>query len=195
MKNSLEIYCADTNPERRRVLAEFLRTLGHTIGLETRSGRELIGAVAKGAPSLIIASLELSEQSAIDSLLKCADFDPVPAIIIAEDAELEKVEEALKDHVMAYLVDPVDMNDLRTTIHLVVRRFEQFQELWRENKDLKEALERRKWVERAKGVLMREHSLEEEAAYARLRKIANDRRKNIGEVAQVLVEAADMLKN
>ena len=165
-----------------------------SLPLVTDSGRELVEAVKEKQPSLTIAAMHLKDMKAIDALLECAEIEPTPSIVISEKADLEEVEEALKDHVMAYLVSPVLLNDLRPTIYLVVQRFEQFRELREENTELKDALEMRKWVERAKGVLMNKHGIEEDVAYRKLRKLATDRRKKIGEVARIIVEAEQMLK-
>jgi response regulator NasT len=76
----------------------------------------------------------------------------------------------------------------------MTRRFEEFEALKRENASLVHALEERKIIERAKGLLMKQLGIDEGAAFKRLQKIARDQRKKLGEVAQILVAAADMLR-
>lgn len=195
MNTSYRIFFAHGDEASRRVISEMLRVLDHRLELVTDSGRELIQAVRDDRPDLLISSVQLSDVDGIDALIECGREDPVPSIVVSKETDQEKVEHALQDHVMAYLAEPLQANDLRPAIFLVMNRFAQFQELRKENQELKQALEIRKWVERAKGLLMKTRQLDEETAYKQLQRLASDRRKKIGEVAKTLVEADAMLSD
>ena len=119
--------------------------------------------------------------------------DPIPSIIIAKRADHEAVEKALRDHVMAYLVEPVSRLDLKASIYLVIERFKEFRQLREENAELKAALEARKWVEKAKGILMKEKDLSEAEAFSTLQKLASRKRTKLIDVARIVVEADGLL--
>jgi len=193
MDNSYKICLAIGSDASRNVITEMLKGLAHDVRLVTRSGRELIAAVEESPPELLIASVQLSDMDGIEALIECGRKDPLPSIIISTETDQDKVERALQDHVMAYLAEPVTANDLRPAIFLVMQRFAQFQELREENEELRHALETRKWVERAKGLLMQRFDLNEEEAYKRLQRTASDRRCKIGQISRTLVEAGDIL--
>jgi response regulator NasT len=94
---------------------------------------------------------------------------------------------------MAYLVKPVKLADLETAIAISMRRFEQFQSLRREATDLRQALEDRKIIERAKGLLMRKLKLDEHDAFRRLQKISNERNLKLVDVANSLLLSEQIL--
>jgi response regulator NasT len=90
---------------------------------------------------------------------------------------------------MGYLVKPVKESDLRMAIQVARNRFQQFQTIAKEAADLRQALEDRKIIERAKGIVMRRLRMEEEDAFRRLRKFASDHNRRVIEVAQNIIGA------
>ena len=144
--------------------------------------------VGERNPDLVVSGCEFGDGCALEMLTKLCEEKPVPSIVVSEKAETEKIEKAMADHVMAYLVPPVTARDLRPAIQLVMKRFEEFQELHKENADLREAIETRKYVERAKGILMSTQDLSEEEAYLRLRKLATANRVHMRKVAEILIQ-------
>ena len=90
---------------------------------------------------------------------------------------------------MGYLVKPIKQADLEPAIALAVRRFEQFEALRKEAADLRQALEDRKIIERAKGMLMKKVGLDEQEAFRRLQKMAMDKNRKLVEVAQMVLTA------
>lgn len=192
MEESLDVLVAHSDPGRREHLQEVLEGMEHKVVSSVATGRALIKECLRLNPDLIVSNVDLDDMDGIDALIEASRHEPRPSVIVASDDDMEKVEKALEDHVMAYLVEPVDQDTLRPTIYLVRQRFEQFQELRQEIRDLKSALSARKSVERAKGLLMRERNLDEDAAYRLLRKTANDRRKTMAEVAEALLLAREL---
>ena len=94
---------------------------------------------------------------------------------------------------LAFLVKPIDEGDLAPAIAIVLRRFDELQALRQENQSLAQALQDRKVIERAKGLLMKQAQLDEGAAFKRLQKLARDQRKKMAEVAQMIVATFDAL--
>jgi len=103
------------------------------------------------------------------------------------------VERAAQANISAYLMKPVAEEDLLPAIALALARFREFKALHQEVADLREALEARKLIERAKGILMRRLDLTEEEAFRRLQKQSQDTNRKLSEVAQALVTADQLL--
>jgi response regulator NasT len=101
------------------------------------------------------------------------------------------IQRAEADHVMAFLVKPIKQADLEPAIAIAMRRFEQFQALQKETADLRQALEDRKVIEKAKGVLMKKAGLDENEAFRRLQRLASDRNRKLVDVAQMILTAEE----
>src|SRR5437899_6605963 len=96
-------------------------------------------------------------------------------ILVSAYHDAELIARAEADHIMGYLVKPIKQSDLEPVIALALRRFEQFEALRQETADLRQALEDRKVIERAKGILMKRAALDEQAAFRRLQRLASDK--------------------
>jgi response regulator NasT len=107
------------------------------------------------------------------------------------DAEL--IARAEADHIMGYLVKPIKQADLQPAIALAMRRFEQFQALRQEASDLRQALEDRKVIERAKGILMKKANLDEQDAFRRMQKLASEKNRKLIEIAQIILTAEEAM--
>jgi response regulator NasT len=110
---------------------------------------------------------------------------PVPVILVSAYSDAKLIERAEADHIMAYLVKPIKQTDLEPAIGLAMRRFEQFEALRREAADIRQALEDRKIIERAKGILMKELDLSEAEAFRRLQKTASAKNLKLIELARL----------
>lgn len=184
----LRILIAQADSGLRRVLVAVLEELQHEVvgEVEDLEGLERESLAVK--PDLIVAGFTFPAGDSVGTLERISEVRPTPCIIIAQKKNLEAVEKAMKDHVMAFLITPVTQDDLEPTILVVMRRFQEMEELKKENSDLKEALAMRKRLERAKGILMAQQKLTEEEAYLRLRKLATSRRMKLGEVSEIVIE-------
>jgi response regulator NasT len=94
---------------------------------------------------------------------------------------------------MAYLVKPIRQGDLAPAIAIATRRFEEFKSLQRETADLRQALEDRKVIERAKGIIMKRTGLGEEEAFRRLQAMASDKSRKMVEIAATIVLAEEIV--
>lgn len=187
------VYFAYLDDHVRPIIGEMLHSLHCEVPLITNKGQDLIDRTREEPPDVLISSLRLDDMDGVRALIECSYDEPIPSIIVAKRADEELVERAMQDHVMAYLVEPVTRLDLKASIFLVQRRFEQFQALREENKELRAALDARKWVERAKGILMKQKAIDEPEAFRMLQKLASTKRKKMLEVARIIVEADGLL--
>src|SRR5262249_34557483 len=115
----------------------------------------------------------------------------IPVILVSAYHDTDLLCRAGQDHIMAYLVKPVKPADLVATISLAMRRFEQFQQINQEAARLRQALEDRKVIERAKGIIMKRGGLDEADAFHRLQRMASDRNHKLVEVAQAILVAEE----
>ena len=186
--DTIKIYIGHPNQSTINDLKALVEALDHEVVGITDSAKQMLDDCIRLDPKLIISGVEFDDGDGIEALIKISEGQPKPSIVVAQTSDLDKVERAMDDHVMAYLIDPVTKDDLRPTIYVVLRRFEQFEDLKEENENLRDALEVRKVVERAKGILMRQNDISEEDAYLKLRSLSTSKRMKMKDVAQMVVD-------
>jgi response regulator NasT len=191
MTRALRIAVADDEEDMRDYFETILPLLGHQVVATACNGRALVESCRALKPDLVITDIKMPDMDGIDAAARIYRDAPVPVILVSAYHDPEFIRRAEADHILAYLVKPIKQADLEPAIALAVRRFEQFQELRREAADLKQALEDRKVIERAKGVLMKKTNLGENEAFRRLQKLASDRNKKLVEIAQMILMAEE----
>lgn len=187
MNRSLRIAIAEDEPDMREYLEMTLPRLGHQVVVAAENGRELVERCRTARPDLVITDIKMPEMDGIAAATQIFQEGPVPVILLSAYHDPELIERAEADHVLAYLVKPITEADLRPTIAIAMRRFEQFQTLWKETADLRQALEERKVIERAKGALMKRANVDEVEAFRRLQRLATDKRVKLVEVARLIL--------
>jgi response regulator NasT len=136
----------------------------------------------------------MPDMDGIDASTAICRDAPVPVILVSGYHEPELIERALADHVLAYLIKPIKQADLETAIALAMRRFREFQALHQQADDLRQALEDRKLIERAKGVLMKRAGLEEADAFRRLQKLSSDKNQKMVQIARTIITADEAMQ-
>ena len=186
---SYKIFLAHPKQDSRKILSAFLVKLGHEVSGEAKTCAEILIECAINPPDIIVTGLAFPDGDGIETLISVSDRQPVPAIVITAKADIEKVEHAMDDHVMAYLIDPVTSDDLKPTIHVVKRRFDQMEELKEEVENLQERLDARKLLDRAKGLLMKHKEISEEEAYLEIREMATKNQMKLAKIATIIIES------
>ena len=144
-------------------------------------------------PDLANLDIKMPVAAGIEAAQQITRARPIPIILLTAYNEAELVERAAQANISAYLMKPVAEEDLLPAITLALIRFRQFEALRREVSDLREALEARKIIERAKGILVRRLDLTEEEAFRRLQKQSQDSNRKLAEVAEAIVMADRLL--
>ena len=180
----LRIAVADDEPDVRDYYRKVLPRLGHTVVVAAETGEQLVDFCRFYQPDLVITDIKMPDMDGIDAAVKLYAQRPIPVILVSAYSDAQLIERAEADHIMAYLVKPIKQTDLEPAIGLAMRRFEQFEALRREASDLRQALEDRKIIERAKGILMKELSLGEAEAFRRLQRGAMNRQTTMVELAR-----------
>jgi two-component system, response regulator PdtaR len=191
MTRALKIAVADDELDMRDYFRQILPLLGHTVVAVARDGRELVELCKMVHPDLVITDIKMPDMDGIDAAAQIYHHAPVPVILVSAYHDPEFIRRAEADHVLAYLVKPIKQADLEPAIAIAMRRFEQFQALRKEATDLKQALEDRKVIEKAKGILMKKASLGEHDAFRRLQKLASDKNRKLVEIAQMILTAEE----
>ena len=191
--DSLRILIADDESLRVLSLKGQLESLGHKVIGEAENGKEALRLSEELKPDLAILDIKMPEMDGIEAAQKMMEARPIPIILLTAYSEKELAERAATANVSAYLMKPVSEQDLLPAIALAVQRFREFQSLHHEVDNLRDALETRKLVERAKGILMRRLSLTEEEAFRRMQRRSQNENKKLGEIAQAIITADGML--
>ena len=194
MNQSYRIAVADDEADMREYFATILPRLGHKVVAVAENGRQLVEMCRRERPDLVITDIKMPDMDGIAAASQIYQEQPLPVILVSAYHHAELVERAEADHVMAYLVKPIKQADLGPAIAIATRRFAQFESLRKEATDLRQALEDRKVVERAKGILMNRAGLDEQAAFRRLQKMASDRNRKLVDVAQMILVAEEAMQ-
>jgi response regulator NasT len=191
MTPSLRIAVADDEPDMRDYFRKSLSRLGHQVVVVAQNGRELVEQCRALKPDLVITDIKMPDMDGIDAATQLYRERPIPVILVSAFHDPELIARAGADHILGYLVKPIKQADLEPTIALAVRRFEQFEELRKEAADLRQALEDRKVIERAKGILMKRASLDEQEAFRRLQKLASEKSRKLVDIATMVLVAEE----
>ena len=191
MNRPLRIAVADDEKDMQDYFSTILPDLGHKVVAVAANGNDLVVLCKETKPDLVITDIKMPDMDGIEAASRIYRESPVPIILVSAYHDPEIIKRAESVHVMAYLVKPIKQADLEPAIAIATRRFEQFQTLRKEANDLKQALEDRKTVEKAKGILMKKTGLSEQDAFRRLQKLASDKNLKLVAVAQMILTAEE----
>lgn len=194
MNQSLRILVADDERDMREYFQKLLPRLGHQVVGAAQNGKELLDLYRGLHPDLVITDIKMPDMDGIDAAIEVYKERPIPVILVSAYHDAELIARAEADHILGYLVKPIKQADLEPVIALAMRRFEQFQALRQEAADLRQALEDRKTIEKAKGVLMRRGGLDEQDAFRRLQKMAAEQSRKLIDIAQMVLVTEDMIQ-
>jgi len=191
MTQELRIAVADDELDVRDWFERMLPRLGHQVVSTAETGRQLVEQCRALQPDLVITDIRMPELDGIEAAKELYRDHPVPVVLVSAYHDEELIARAEQDHVMAYLIKPIKQADLEPTIAIAMRRFAQFESLREEASGLRQALEDRKIVERAKGILMKKAGLDEPTAFRRLQKLASEKNRKLVDVARIILTAEE----
>ena len=189
-KKSLRLVIADNESIIRLDLREMLEDAGHEIVGEAVNGRKAVELTRMHRPDLVIMDIKMPEMDGITAARKISEEKTAPVLLLTAFSQPEIVEQAKDSGVLGYLVKPVQESNLFPAIEIALSRWQEMQGLEAELDKLKDSLETRKIVARAKGIIMAAHKLGEQEAYRRIQRYAMTKRISIKDVAEAIVKAA-----
>ena len=184
---------AEDLEERAETLRDGLARAGHEVVASLSSPLELLRAVDRLRPDVIVIDTESPTRDVLEHLVMVSQSSPRPIVMFASDSGGEAIREAVRAGVSAYVVDGLDAGRVDSIVEVACARFDELQRLKVELADANLKLSERKLVERAKGLLMRSRALSEDEAYHALRKLAMSKKLRLGDVAQQLIDSAELL--
>jgi response regulator NasT len=189
----LKIVVVEDDATVRQFLKDTLeKTLGHQVIGEAATGTDMVRTVLEMEPDVVVFDIHLPRLNGLDALRQIYQERVVAAVAITADRDQDLVRRALEEHVLAYLVKPVEAHQLGPALRVARAQFEELRELSEENASLRQTLQNRKIIERAKGVLMKRHRWTEAEAFRRLQRGAMNRRTTMVELAQDVLNGVEV---
>ena len=191
----LNVLVIDENPIRRAILETGLRDAGFANLTVLDDATGLLDRIYKLDPDVIIIDLENPRRDVLEQMFQVSRIVRRPIAMFVDHSDRDTISSAIEAGVSAYIVDGLKSEHVRSILDMTISRFNAFERLRTELEETKSALKERKVIEKAKCILMKSRSLDEEAAYALLRKTAMGSGKRIADVAESLVSTFDLLKD
>lgn len=190
---SLRVMVVDSQAERAELVVEALQGGGYTVSAVVRDDVDLPLEVERYQPDVIIVDVDSPNRDTLEYIQSITSDRPRPIVMFSQSADQQTIQGAIRSGVSAYIVDGLHAHRIKPIMETAIARFRQFQTLREELDKAKSDLAERKIIERAKGILMKQRGLSEEAAYSSLRKFAMERNKRLVEVAEGIITAFDLL--
>ena len=177
----------------RTIIRARLEKLGHTVVAEVEDGVQAVEAAKLHRPDVIIMDIKMPLMDGIEAARLILEDTPCAILFLSSFSEEELLDQASETGALAYLMKPFRKEDLAPALTMAVRRFKEIQNQQKEIDTLKETLETRKLIERAKGILMDRHSMSESEAFKRIHFQARNQNKKMREIAQSIITAAELI--
>ncbi len=164
-----------------------LKELGHEVVGKAADGEKAVRLVLNLKPDVVLVDVSMPKMDGIEAIHEINEEMFVPSIIISAYHDESLIKRASEEGVFSYLVKPVDLKDLKAAINITLDRVEEFKDLQEELHDTKKALEARKYIEKAKGILMESKGLKEPEAMQKMQHMSRNQNKKLVEIAKNII--------
>ena len=192
--STLKIAIVDESAIRAAILEDGLREASFTQVERIAETHNLLARIYAMDPDVILIDLENPSRDMLEQMFQMSRAVKRPVAMFVDQSDSASIQASVDAGVSAYIVDGLKKERITSILDLCISRFNAFSRLQGELDQAKGALEERKVIDRAKGMLMKAKKLSEEDAYALLRKTAMNENKKIVEIAQSVLTAAELLK-
>jgi response regulator NasT len=186
-RSSLRLILVDDNRERALAVESNLIQAGFTVLSVIPTGTGLLYQMAQQEPDVVIVALDSPDRDVLESLAIASAHNARPVVMFSEAGDQGFIVDAIRAGVTAYQVEDISPGRVRAAIDVAVAQFAKFNDIQQELNETRRQLGERKQVEKAKGLLMSIHHVDEEAAFATLRKLAMDKNKTLGDAAKDVI--------
>ena len=191
---TLKIVIVDESPIRAAILIDGLREAGFTQVTHLESTDNLLARIYAIDPDVILIDLANPSRDVLEQMFQVSRIVKRPVGMFVDQSDSASIQASVDAGVSAYIVGGLKKERVKSILDLCISRFNAFSRLQDELDRTRNALEERKVIDRAKGIIMRAKSLTEEQAYALLRTTAMNEKRKIAEVAQSVITASELLK-
>ncbi len=188
----LRVVIADDDPIIRMDLREMLSGMNYSVAGEAADGKHAVELARQLNPDLVIMDIRMPELDGIEAARTLTAEEVAPVLLLTAYSEPDLVQRAAQAGVIGYLVKPFREAQLGPAIEVTLARFREFEQVRSELGTVREALEARKAIEKAKGFLMERFGLSEAEAFRRIQKRSMDSRKPMREVAEAVLLASEV---
>jgi response regulator NasT len=193
-ESSPKIVIVDESPIRAAILEEGLREAGYAGVVHISEMQSLLQRIYALDPDVILIDLENPSRDVLEQMFQVSRAVRRPIAMFVDQSDAASIQASVEAGVSAYIVDGLKKERIKPILDLCISRFNAFARLQDELDRTKHALEERKVIDRAKGILMKLKGLTEDEAYVLLRSTAMREKKKIGEIAQSILTASELLK-
>ena len=190
----LKIVIVDESPVRAAILEDGLREAGFSQVVHIEGTTNLLARVYAIDPDVILIDLANPSRDVLEQMFQVSRIVKRPLAMFVDQSDTASIQASVDAGVSAYIVDGLKKERMKHILDLCISRFNAFSNLQGELDRAKTALEDRKVIDRAKGILMKAKKLSEEQAYVLLRNTAMNEKKKIVEIAQSVIAASEILK-
>lgn len=191
--SATRILIAEDNELIAFTLEEQLGNLGYDVVGVARDGAEAVRLCVNLKPDIVIMDMQMPEMGGDAAAQQIARQAPTPVIMLTAYSDMDHVRKAEASGALAYLVKPVNPEELPPTIDVAIARFREMQGLRAQVEELHETIESRKVIERALGILMKRRKINRDEAMALMEQWSRERTRPIKEIAQAIVDAESLL--
>ena len=190
----LKIVIVDESPVRSAILEEGLREAGFTDVIRIAEMQNLLARIYKIDPDVILIDLENPSRDVLEQMFQVSRVVKRPIAMFVDQSDTASIQASVDAGVASYIVDGLKKERIKYILDTCISRFNAFARLQEELDRTRNALEERKVIDRAKGILMAAKKLTEDEAYGLLRSTAMKENKKIAEIAQSVITASEMFK-
>ena len=191
--HDLSIVIVDENRIRAQIIEDGLREAGHTLVTVLETNQEAARRIAEIGPDVVVIDLENPNRDRLEHYFSLSRALKKPIAMFVDRSDAAEIEAAVDAGVSAYVVDGLKKERVKAILDMAISRFNAFARLSRELEEARSALEDRKLIDQAKGILIKNRGLSEADAYALMRRTAMNQNRKIVDIAQSLVTAAGLL--
>ncbi|MGN6609540.1 MAG: ANTAR domain-containing response regulator [Jatrophihabitans sp.] len=183
----MRVLIAEDEALIRLDLREMLEEEGFTVVGEAADGEQAVVLAKELTPDVVICDIKMPKMDGISAAAEITGSRIAPVVMLTAFSQRDLIERARDAGAMAYLIKPFQKRDLLPAIEMATSRFAEIKALEDEVGDLKQRLEARKLIERAKGALMTKHGLSEPEAFRWIQRAAMDNRTSMRAVAELIL--------
>jgi len=191
---SLAILIIDEDPVRAAILEAGMRDAGYARIVHIAEMTNLLAKIVAIDPDVVVISLENASRDTLEQMFQVSRTVRRPVAMFVDHSDSATIQAAVDAGVSTYVVDGLRKERVRPIIDVTISRFHAFRRLQEELAEAKEALEARKVIERAKGILMKQKSITEDEAYKLLRRTAMTQKRKLFDIARSVVTAAQIFE-
>jgi two-component system, response regulator PdtaR len=189
MLRKFRVAIADADPHGIKVLQDILAGAGHQVVFSTSTAEQLVRSCGASQPELLISDVRLLDGDSLPAIAAVSQTLGIPAIVTSNDNDDGSIDRTAECHVSGLLLKPIREIELAAMIAIASSRYREFLQLRTEASTLRRALDDRKIIEQAKGVVMKKCALDEDGAFRHLQHLARQHRQKLIDVSKSVLLA------